>query len=139
MGQLLLDGVPIGVPDRSVTAGGVSYDDTATGLGDDLQEAVDALGWKSLGSASGTNTISLPSGWKELNMCVYISNVYIPLFISRSWLESSTNYVRGGYYSSSQYNLGTTVVVSSGSAYIQKIDQNGSDVTSNGKLKILYR
>ena len=44
MGQLLLDGVPIGVPDRSVTAGGVSYDNTQSGLSaTDVQGAVDEI------------------------------------------------------------------------------------------------
>lgn len=44
MGQLLLDGVPIGVPDRSVTAGGVSYDNTQSGLSaTNVQGAVDEI------------------------------------------------------------------------------------------------
>ena len=44
MGQLLLDGVPIGVPDRSVTAAGVSYDNTQSGLSaTDVQGAVDEV------------------------------------------------------------------------------------------------
>ena len=44
MGQLLLNGVPIGVPDRSVTAAGVSYDNTQSGLSaTDVQGAVDEV------------------------------------------------------------------------------------------------
>lgn len=61
MGQLLLDGVPIGVPDRSVTAAGVSYDNTQSGLSaTDVQGAVDELatdsGWLTTTAVNG-NTV----------------------------------------------------------------------------------
>ena len=44
MGKLMLDGVEVGLPDRTVTAGGVSYDNTQSGLSaTECQSAIDEL------------------------------------------------------------------------------------------------
>ena len=79
MGQLLLDGVPIGVPDRSVTAGGVSYDNTQSGLSaTDVQGAVDELKarfYRITGTMATSGTmidkqINYPSGFTVSNCCI---------------------------------------------------------------------
>lgn len=44
MGKLMLNGVEVGLPDRSVTAGGVSYDNTQSGLSaTDVQDSIDEV------------------------------------------------------------------------------------------------
>lgn len=52
MGVLKLDGVDIGIPDRSVTAGGVSFDPTIKNIlpntATDCQKAIDSLAQKNL-------------------------------------------------------------------------------------------
>ena len=64
MGKLMLDGVEVGLPDRTVTAGGVSYDNTTSGLSaTECQSAIDELAGKlKVKTITLTNTSTTSGG-----------------------------------------------------------------------------
>ena len=98
MGQLLLDGVPIGVPDRSVTAAGVSYDNTQSGLSaTDVQGAVDEVAAEKIGFIGATvGSYVNMNGGQSLTATVncwftYASNVDVTVLINGIAVASGTN------------------------------------------------
>lgn len=100
MGKLMLNGDEVGMPDRSVTAGGVSYDNTTSGLSaTEVQSAIDELADKSkflvqkasfnITGVSGDwvyKSITFPTAYKSAPMVsvyqystVYATNWYPPM------------------------------------------------------------
>lgn len=94
--------------------------------------------WQSLPTATGSTAVSLPSDWNELQIDVYYSNVHIPLYFNRAWLETQ-NVVRGGYYMNSTYTCAVSVNVTTTTATLNLLYQNNADHLSEGNLKILWR
>lgn len=155
MGQLLLDGVPIGVPDRSVTAGGVSYDNTQSGLSaTDVQGAVDEVAasrkWKKVaystpqaltqGSFTQVTLSATPNLANYREVMLVLCDIYnndnnatsveattiAPIGVTRNVITSYAYPANEGYYTRAQLQFGYNFTTISG-AYIQ----DGGNHTSN--------
>ena len=93
MGKLMLDGVEVGLPDRSVTAGGVSFDPTVKNIlpntATDVQKAIDAVSEKiktySFTATAGSNgTLAIPTPPADLNFVIgatYSGGGYVYILI----------------------------------------------------------
>ena len=105
---------------------------------DEADNPYQSNSWHTLETATGSTAVSLPSDWNELQMDVYYSNVHVPLYFNRAWLETQ-NVVRSGYYMNSTYNAAVSVTINTTTATLNLLYQNNADHLSEGKLKILWR
>lgn len=112
----------------------------------DKTSVVDAIneiasGWKSLGSASGSNPITLPNDYKELMLEIDSPTAGNFAFsLERTMLSSTTkNFNNGGYISTNNCSL-VSLGVSLTSANINYVYANGeNNITSTATLNAWYK
>ena len=97
--------------------------------------------WKLLGEKTGTSSFTLPSNFSELLIVINpsASSIFVPINIPIADLSGTPKMYRIGYYSTSSYNNGSSINVSTSSAQLAQVYMNGADVTSTTKCKIYYR
>ena len=101
---------------------------------------VKRMSWKLVGSASGTNPISLPNDWGE---ALAVLNLYGGVHVYSICMVNDGNandqYYRGGFYASSSNYTGVVVkragnVVSGNDFYL-----NGSQTINDASLTLYYK
>lgn len=100
------------------------------------------MGWKLVGSATGTTPISLPTDWSEL-LIYAVDMSYLQSYsfnVTRDVLDivSTRPFVGGGYSSSAQYWM--TVKCSETSVSLSSALANGgTDRKSNVQVRVYYK
>lgn len=106
-----------------LTAKGIEYDGSASGLGNNIQDAIDKMGdlfkWKLVGEAASSTAIILPDVWNEIEI-ICSDKEYNTTIVTRCSYESVKHFILntvfgGGYGVSNAYGLyygsiGTTYV-----------------------------
>ena len=113
-------------------ADNIQYDNSTS-----VKEKIDSKvgGWIILGEKTGTAEHSLPTGWKELLLQVYVSQCNLVTYhIYDVQTDNYTPTSLGNYGTS--YAIGQ---VSRTKAKISTVNWAGQDVTSSAKLYAYYR
>jgi hypothetical protein len=108
----------------------------------------DAFAWKFAGSATGTNTVTIPAGWKEANVRIGLGGAryFMAHLVSTNFnFAADTGYnIRNGYYQ----NTGNNGYVSfwlntktTGAANVDLADAylTGQDMVSTTTIQVRYR
>ena len=136
------NGIYVTPDGEDLTAKNLFYDGSETGLGNNVQDAIDNQNknttWKSVGSVTGKSTIKLPSDFNEILIKLKAGSwrytgVFIPLMLS----TTKESYIFG-YGVTNQDNY-CIVEISLSEASMLNATTGGSDKSDSVVMEFFYR
>lgn len=99
------------------------------------------LAWKLAGTASGTNTVAMPTDYNEVMLVVTgYSTYYFTMIIPKSEISSTNVYPRFANYYNTSNNAGGYCEVNNSTAKLSAFtENNGNVVVSQATFKLYYR
>lgn len=98
--------------------------------------------WRLWNTASGNNSITLPSKFAELMCEVCVDNSednYTNVTVAKAMLSSTAKGFRSGGYGANTSSMATIVQITTTTAKIVQARLNGTDKASTSVLKVYYR
>ena len=97
------------------------------------------MAWKLKGTASGQNTVTMPTDYNEIMLVCEKSTFYFTVIISKNEINASFIYPRFAYiYSASNY-CGGYFKVNSSTANLDNMMDSGANIVSQATCKLYYR
>ena len=97
------------------------------------------MAWKLQGTASGQNTIALPSDFNELMWVVTYGTYFFQGIVCKSDVSVSDIYPRFTFYYNSSNYCGGYVRVNASTIRVDVLNENGASKLSSASLKLYYR
>ena len=102
-----------------------------------------SLEWKLVGSASGKNTINLPSNWNELSITTIFGTSICTAHVLRSSLDFSLGTLlpngSGGYISTNGGSVFSNYNLTQNTLSLRNLYDVGKDVSTNSTTKVYYK
>lgn len=101
------------------------------------------LKWKLLGTATGSNKVSIPTTFVPNELCAIVrvgteETWQIPISIPQLFLRGTTRYLSSGFYASATENARVRIAANEYSININIANTNGSNVTSTSAIAVYY-
>lgn len=101
---------------------------------------IQSTGWKLAGTATGTNTVTMPTEYNEILLLAYRATTYLSIVVPKAEISSTSIYPRSGFYYRSDINDGAYFEVNSSTANLGRwYANNGAEVSSQVTFKLYYR
>lgn len=105
-----------------------------------LPPAMDALEWKLKGTASGNNTVAMPSDYNEILLWGSYGTVLFTAVVPKQEISSTAIYPRNSFYYNASTNEAVTFKVASTEAKIESWYYNSGNARTSGMIfKLYYR
>ena len=98
------------------------------------------MAWKLAGTATGSNTVSMPTEYNEILLWAQRSTTYFTAVVPKAEISASTVYPRASFYYRADMNDGIYFEVNSSTAKLgQWVQNGGNSVISSATFKLYYR